>query len=60
MDEHRRSFIRAVLQKSHNARIIQILRPNVISNLYTQVSGLHASAEFPAGRVDILQRHLAK
>jgi hypothetical protein len=34
MDEHGRAFIRAVVQKRHNSRIIQILASNMIANLH--------------------------
>jgi hypothetical protein len=60
VDEHSRTRIRAVVQKSHYAGIVEILVANVVADLYTKVSGLHAAADFLASRVNILQRYLAK
>src|SRR5580704_18206851 len=38
VDEHGRPFIGAVLQKSHDAGIIQVLASNVVADLHPQVS----------------------
>jgi hypothetical protein len=49
-----------VMKNSCDSGIIKIFTSNVIANLYAQVTGLHATTEFPARRVSILQRHLAE
>ena len=54
VDEHGRALVRAVLQKSYNPGIIEILVPNVITDLYSEVPGAHAPAQFFAGRINIL------
>ena len=60
MDENGRSYIGTVMEKSHNTGIVEILRSNVIANLYAEMPAQHAAAEFLAGRVNVLQRYLAE
>ena len=60
MNQNGCTLIRAVVQESHDAGIIQILASNMIANLHPQMSGLHRPAELFASRINILQRHLAK
>ena len=60
MNQHRRAFVRAMMQESHDSRIIEILLANMISDLHSQMSGTHAPAQFLARRVNILQRNLTQ
>src|SRR5258708_12601651 len=41
MDKHRRTFVRAVMQKSHNAGVVQIPVPNVLADLYSDMPSPH-------------------
>ena len=60
MNQHRRAFVRAMMQEGHDARIVEIFLANVIADLHSQMSGAHAPAQFLARRVNILQRNLAQ
>ncbi len=60
MNQHRRAFVRAVMQEGHDAGIIEILLANVIADLHSEMSRSHAAAQFLARRVNILQRNLAQ
>src|SRR5580704_7920426 len=59
MDEHSCSLVSAMMQERQNARIVQILLANMISNLHAQMSRSHASAQLFASRIGVLQRNLA-
>jgi len=49
-----------MMQEGYDARIVEILWPDMIADLHPDMPGLHASREFLTGGVDILQRNLAK
>ena len=54
MHQHRRAFIGTVMQKGDNAGIVEILCSHMVADLHTDMSGLHASRNFCARRVDVL------
>ncbi len=60
MDQHRGSLVGAMMQESDDARVVEILLPDVVSDLHANVSRLHTAAEFVAGCINVLQRDLAK
>ena len=50
----------AMMQESDDAGIIEILFPDVITDFDSHVPGAQTARQFRAGRVNILQRHLAQ
>jgi len=55
VDEHSRALARAVVEESHNSSVIQVLAPNMVSDLNAEMPSLHAPAKFFASCVNILQ-----
>src|ERR1700721_4614272 len=60
MNQHGRAFLRAVMQEGHDPWIIEIFVSHVIADLHAKMASTHASAQFLARSVNILQRNLAK
>ncbi len=60
MHQHGCAFIRTMVQKGDDARVVEIFLANVISDLHAQMPRAHAAREFLARRVNILQRNLAQ
>jgi hypothetical protein len=60
MNEHGGAFVRAMVEKSDDSRVVEILITDVIANLHANMPGAHAASEFGAGSVNILQGHLAE
>ena len=60
MHQHRSTDVGTVVQESNDAGIVEVLRADMVADLYANVPGLHASAHLGAGGIDVLQRHLTK
>jgi hypothetical protein len=60
VDQHCGTLIGTVMQKRQDAGIIEILFAYVIADFYADMPGVHAASKLRAGRVNILQRHLAQ
>ena len=60
MHQHGRAFIRAMMQKRHDAGIVEIFLANMVADLHAEMARPHASRKFLACGIDILQRNLAQ
>jgi hypothetical protein len=60
MNEDGGALVGAMVEESDDSRIIKIPVADVIADLNAEMSSTHAACEFDAGRVNILQRHLAE
>lgn len=59
MNEHCRVLGCAVVEKGDDRFVVQIRRPDVVSDLHADVTGAHAARQFVARKVRILERNLA-
>jgi hypothetical protein len=60
MNQHGGTLVGTVVQKRQDAGIIEILFAYVIADFDADMPGVHAASKLRAGRVNILQRHLAQ
>ena len=60
VDEDRRAHRRAVLQELRDAGVVQVAVADVVADLDARVARRQAPVQLRAGRVRVLQRHLAE